>query len=151
MSFFKYHLIHHRALGDMELDAGVPGPTESKVVGRSTAMKTLWIAGYAVVQAIIRPRRLAIKVVDGWTVVNIVVQFACMFVLVRFAGFAPFKCLAAGTVFAIGLHPLGARWIQEHFAMAPGQETYSYYGPLNKVSFNAGYHNEHHDLITIPW
>src|SRR5207248_2767946 len=55
------------------------------------------------------------------------------------------------TVCAIGLHPLGARWIQEHFAMNPGQETYSYYGPLNKVSFNVGYHNEHHDLMTIPW
>ena len=55
------------------------------------------------------------------------------------------------TVFAIGLHPLGARWIQEHFALVPGQETYSYYGPLNKVSFNVGYHNEHHDIVTIPW
>jgi sphingolipid delta-4 desaturase len=54
-------------------------------------------------------------------------------------------------VFAIGLHPLGARWIQEHFALVPGQETYSYYGPLNKLSFNVGYHTEHHDMVTIPW
>ena len=67
------------------------------------------------------------------------------------AGGAPFKYLVVSTVFAIGLHPLGARWIQEHFALAPGQETYSYYGPLNKVSFNVGYHNEHHDIVTIPW
>jgi sphingolipid delta-4 desaturase len=74
-----------------------------------------------------------------------------MALLVYFAGVAPLKYLVMSTVFAIGLHPLGARWIQEHFALVPDQETYSYYGPLNKVSFNVGYHNEHHDIVTIPW
>jgi sphingolipid delta-4 desaturase len=75
----------------------------------------------------------------------------CMVLLAVWAGGAPFKYLVTSTVFAIGLHPLGARWIQEHFALVPGQETYSYYGPLNKLSFNVGYHTEHHDLVTIPW
>jgi sphingolipid delta-4 desaturase len=151
MSFSKYHLIHHRNMGDMDLDAGVPGPTESRVIGRSGSRKSIWLAGYAVVQAIIRPHRLTVKLLDGWTVVNIVVQVAAMVALVYCAGGAPFKYLCTATFCAIGFHPLGARWIQEHFAMVPDQETYSYYGPLNKVSFNVGYHNEHHDIVTIPW
>src|SRR5260370_5173207 len=52
--------------------------------------------------------------------------------------------------FSVGLHPLGARWIQEHYLVLPTQETYSYYGPLNTIAFNVGYHNVHHALPSIP-
>ena len=151
ISFIKYHLLHHRHLGEMEMDCGIPGPDEAKMVGHSSTAKSLWVFGYALVQAV-RPRRLkSVKMFDLWTNVNIVVQVAVMAALVYWFGPATLKYLVASTVFAIGLHPLGGRWIQEHFALAPNQETYSYYGPLNKVAFNAGYHVEHHDLITVPW
>jgi sphingolipid delta-4 desaturase len=152
ISFAKYHLLHHRNMGDLELDAGIPGPTESRIIGRSGVAKAMWVAGTILIQGIVRPRRLTrVRLLDTWTVVNIVFQAGCMTLFVAWAGGGPFKYLVTSTVFAIGLHPLGARWIQEHFALTPGQETYSYYGPLNKVSFNVGYHNEHHDLVTIPW
>jgi sphingolipid delta-4 desaturase len=54
-------------------------------------------------------------------------------------------------MFSIGLHPLGARWIQEHYLTYPPQETYSYYGFLNVPALNVGFHNEHHDFPSIPW
>jgi sphingolipid delta-4 desaturase len=152
ISFCSYHLAHHRHMGEMDYDAGVPGETESRVIGASKTAKTIWLAVYFLVTGIIRPRRLSkVAFLDRWTVINIVVQIAAMIGLYSLAGGGPFKCLGASTICAIGLHPLGARWIQEHFALSGNQETYSYYGPLNKVSFNVGYHNEHHDLVNVPW
>jgi fatty acid desaturase len=59
--------------------------------------------------------------------------------------------LVASFFFSVGLHPLGARWIQEHYLTKGEQETYSYYGVFNKVAFNVGYHNEHHDFPSVPW
>jgi sphingolipid delta-4 desaturase len=150
--FCKYHLLHHRHMGDMDFDAGVPGPDESRFIGASATMKAAWIAGTFLVQGVVRPHRMTkIRLIDAWTVINFVVQIGSMALLVAWTGWGPFTYLLASSIFAIGLHPLGARWVQEHFAIVPGQETYSYYGPLNRVSFNVGYHNEHHDIVAIPW
>ena len=66
-------------------------------------------------------------------------------------GWAGLLYLVFSFFFSIGLHPVGARWIQEHYTNDPGQETYSYYGPINRLCLNMGYHNEHHDLPSIPW
>ena len=34
----------------------------------------------------------------------------------------------------------------EHYIFVEGYETYSYYGPLNYITYNVGYHNERKDL-----
>ena len=63
-----------------------------------------------------------------------------------------FAYLALSLFFSIGLHPLGARWIQRHYLAGEGeQETFSYYGSLNLLTFNVGYHNEHHDFPSVAW
>jgi sphingolipid delta-4 desaturase len=152
IGFRNYHLLHHKYLGMRGLDADVPMPGEARWVGNSWWRKTLWLAMFWAVQALQRPTTVkSIRTIDRWVVFNAAAMVAAMAPIVWFFGWWPVAYLFTSTLFSLGVHPVGARWIQEHYVFKEGQETYSYYGPLNKLSFNMGYHNEHHDFPQVPW
>lgn len=150
MAFRKYHRMHHKFLGEYEGDPDIVGRKEADLVKNSTWRKALWMFFFAVSQAM-RPAKTDVPLWDRWVISNLV---ACVLVnaaVWAFLGGQALLYLALSTLFALGLHPLGGRWIQEHYITREGQETYSYYGPLNKLAFNMGFHNEHHDFMNIPW
>ena len=151
VSFKSYHLKHHSFQGDYSLDADLPSRWEARLVGSTVVGKALWLLFFPVFQALRPPRLKEIRFANAWTFVNWVVVFGYdVFIALQFGPIA-FLYLGASFMFSIGLHPLGARWIQEHYLTSSPQETYSYYGPLNIVALNVGYHNEHHDLPSVPW
>jgi sphingolipid delta-4 desaturase len=87
---------------------------------------------------------------DRWEILNIAFTLVVDVLLLLWLGWVGVAWLAASTFLGYGLHPAAAHFIHEHYVWKEGQESYSYYGPLNWVTFNVGYHNEHHDLMGIP-
>jgi sphingolipid 4-desaturase/C4-monooxygenase len=152
VSFQRYHLKHHAHQGIHEFDMDLPSNTEAKVANNTVIGKAIWLLFYPIVQTLRLPRMKEIKHVDKWVLLNFVVVVGVDVAVWFLLGPISFIYIVASLFFSVGLHPLGARWVQEHFLTSDEvQETHSYYGPLNIVAFNVGYHNEHHDFPSVPW
>ena len=149
--FGRYHSRHHTFLGVYELDADLPYRWEARIVGNSPWRKAIWLFFTPIMQSL-RPARLReIHPIDRWVVINFAAQIAFNVGVWFLLGPGAFWYLFASFFMSIGLHPLGARWVQEHYVFFPGQSTSSYYGIANRVALNIGYHNEHHDFPSVPW
>jgi sphingolipid delta-4 desaturase len=151
ISFRTYHLKHHSFQGDYYLDADLASKWEAKLIGSNFFGKVIWELFFPVFQALRPPRLKEINFMSWWTIINWVIVFGFDAFMLFYLGPLSFLYLFLSFFFSIGFHPLGARWIQEHYLTSPPQETYSYYGPLNIPALNVGYHNEHHDFPSIPW
>lgn len=151
VSFKRYHLKHHSFQGVYELDADIPSVWEAKLIGNSPFRKAMWLLLFPLFQ-VLRPFRIrAMSLMDRWVALNMVIVFAVDVIVVLTLGTTALLYLVAAVFFSVGLHPVGARWIQRHWLVDDEQETYSYYGLMNALAFNVGYHNEHHDFPSVPW
>jgi sphingolipid delta-4 desaturase len=143
-----YHLLHHRFQGLEGVDTDLPTAFEGRVFA-SPVMKAVWLFLHPLFYAL-RPFWVRPKSLEKWEIANLVVQVLFDFCIWYFWGLKALLYLPLGALLAMGLHPVAGHFISEHYTSVKGQETYSYYGPLNKITFNVGYHNEHHDFPYIP-
>ena len=144
VSFRKYHLDHHRYQGDPKIDVDLPTRMEGKLFANSFT-KLIWLFFQGLVYAC-RPFFVNPKPVTALEVSNTIVEFAFMLAIYSTCGIKAIAYLLVGSVLAMGLHPVAGHFISEHYMFREDQETYSYYGPLNLLTFNVGYHMEHHDF-----
>lgn len=151
VGFRHFHLFHHSNMGEYDFDADLAFHHEARLVNNSWWRKLIWYFGFVIIEAI-RPLKLkAPKMNIKWAGLNFIIVLSCNAAIWYFLGPKALSYILLSTFFGVGLHPVGARWIQEHYIFKEGQETYSYYGPMNFFNFNIGYHNEHHDLFRVPW
>lgn len=148
ITFQKYHLEHHRYQGVDGMDMDIPSKAEVFVV-RNAFTKSIWVVFQLFFYAF-RPLFLKPKPPCLWEFTNLTIQVALDASMVYFYGWRSFAYLIASTFVGGGLHPMAGHFISEHYVFNPDQETYSYYGPLNFLTWHVGYHNEHHDFPRIP-
>ena len=147
MSFKYYHAMHHW-LGKDKIDLDVPLEKEARFF-TGYFWKTIWYFNQLFFYAF-RPMFVKKMPYEKWTLYNYLFQIAAMAIILPFAGWYGLLYFLLSMFIAGGLHPTSAHFISEHYIFHEGQETYSYYDPLNIVAYNAGYHNEHHDFPKIP-
>ncbi|XP_004699173.1 sphingolipid delta(4)-desaturase/C4-monooxygenase DES2 [Echinops telfairi] len=147
-SFKKYHIDHHRYLGGDGLDMDVPTHLEGWLFNRP-ASKLLWLALQPLFYSL-RPLCMNPKAITGMEVLNALAQLITNVAIFSLWGLKPVVYLLASTLLGLGLHPFSGHFVAEHYMFRKGYETYSYYGPLNCITFNVGYHMEHHDFPSIP-
>ena len=98
---------------------------------------------------------------------NVAAQLAFDYLIVKYIGGKALVYLILSSFLAGSLHPCAGHFIAEHYVFnraaaigaskgptdlsVPIPETFSYYGPLNLLTYNVGLHNEHHDFPAIPW
>jgi sphingolipid 4-desaturase/C4-monooxygenase len=158
--FTRYHRDHHQSQGDATDDVDLPSHFEGKVF-RGVFMKAIWVLLQPLFY-IIRPLIAKPKSPEFFDLFNWISCFVVDYYVYQYFGGKALVYLFISGFFGSSLHPVNfliiikvaGHFISEHYVFEKGQETgqetYSYYGPLNKICFNVGYHNEHHDFPRIP-
>ncbi|KAJ1567371.1 hypothetical protein HK405_006204 [Cladochytrium tenue] len=160
VDFKRYHMDHHRFQGVDGVDGDLPTELEAHLFN-STVGKLVFCATQILFYAF-RPKlvataktyrmpRSAWEWATSWYAMNYAVQFLVMAAVYRYWGLGSILYLAVSVLLGGSLHPMAGHYLAEHYVTNAGQETYSYYGWLNILAFNVGYHIEHHDFPNIPW
>lgn len=168
-SFQPYHQLHHKFLGDEYLDTDLPTKFEgflfSNVLGK-VFFTTCQIFFYA-----LRPMFITQIKFTYIHLINVIYQLVIDYVLVNNWGWYSMFYFLISSFLAGSWHPCAGHFIAEHYVLNENnvqklelngdkvniakellpEETYSYYGPLNWLTWNVGYHNEHHDFPYIAW
>ncbi|KFH45076.1 Dihydroceramide delta(4)-desaturase-like protein [Hapsidospora chrysogenum ATCC 11550] len=161
-SFRPYHLTHHKSLGVDGVDTDLP--TALEAVFLDSIFGKAFFCTFQIFFYAIRPMAVYRVPLTNIHFLNIAVQVAFDVALVRFASPHALLYLLLSSFLAGSLHPLAGHFIAEHYVYdpvpaaardpenrIPVPETFSYYGPLNWLTYNVGLHNEHHDFPAIPW
>ncbi|CAI9260902.1 unnamed protein product [Lactuca saligna] len=149
VTFQKYHLEHHRYQGVDGVDTDIPTLIEARLV-KNIVTKCIWVLLQLLFYTL-RPILVNLKRRGKWEFLNLIIQIGLDACMICFSGWRSFSYMIVSTFVRGGMHPMAGHFIFEHYVFnkKEGQETYSYYRPLNIMSWHVGHHNKHHDIPRI--
>lgn len=147
-SFKKYHIDHHRYLAGDGLDMDVPTEVECRLFNTPLG-KFTWIFLQMLFYGL-RPLFVNPKPITRVELINFAVQLTYDLLLYYFMGSKSLAYMLVSILLTNGFSIVTGHFIAEHYAYSKGGDTFSYYGALNWITFNVGYHMEHHDFPSIP-
>ncbi|BGP34980.1 sphingolipid delta-4 desaturase [Rhodotorula toruloides] len=150
MMFKKYHIEHHKFLGEDGMDTDLPSRLELLVL--KTVLGKTFFCTFQIFFYALRPGFIRYQAPTRWIALNMVVQLSFNALVVKFLGWYSMLYFLLSSHMAGSLHPCAGHFIAEHYLFdGHDQETWSYYGPLNILCYNVGLHQEHHDFPSVPW
>ncbi|VDO24409.1 unnamed protein product [Haemonchus placei] len=135
ISFKKYHVEHHRYLGEDGLDTDVPTDLEAYLF-TTPARKFIWLLFQPLFYAF-RPLIIYKKAPSDLELINAIIQVVPL----------PVYCFRP--VHTTNLRHAISLVSHSGHSCRDGSSP-DYYGPWNLCTFNVGYHVEHHDFPYIP-
>jgi sphingolipid delta-4 desaturase len=163
-SFRPYHLTHHKSLGVDGLDTDLP--TAFEAVFLDSLLGKAFFCTFQILFYALRPMMVYSIPLTQIHALNVVVQVLFDIAVVKIASPHALYYFIFSSFLAGSLHPCAGHFIAEHYVFdqqapdarnpntklsVPVPETFSYYGPLNMLTYNVGLHNEHHDFPAVPW
>ena len=82
------------------------------------------------------------KPIHHLEIINLIIALTFDGLMYYFFGGKTALYFIISTFLGLSIHPISGHFIAEHYVFNEGYETYSYYGPLNAITYNVGYHNE---------
>lgn len=139
--------MHHLYQGQDGWDPDLPTKWEADFF-RGPVRKLLFLCLQPVIYTL-RPLFRQPLPLSRWEIAQWMSQITIHTLIVLFFGAKSFYYLLLSSFLGASIHPLAAHFVAEHYEWEKGAETYSYYGPFNKLTYNVGYHYEHHDFPRI--
>jgi len=152
ITFKGYHLEHHKYLGEDGIDVDLP--TRLELLCLNSVLGKVFFCTFQILFYALRPGFVRSQKPTYWHFLGIGALLSFYFAIATFipGGTRMLVYFIMSSFWAGSLHPLAGHFISEHYVWDNlQQETYSYYGWLNVLAYNVGYHNEHHDFPSVPW